>query len=499
MPTDFEIACKADPWFWFQECVKTRDPQDYMDPVKKFPDFEFLRDLVYDICDRREDGKPIYPRVAVPKSRQMLVSWTCCGCALWLAKFWDHRHNFLQSQKETKAWELMERCEFIEKHHSENVGSPGKFTKSMARFDNGSKIEAVAQGPDQLAQYTPSLVVMDEMALQETAEGAYRAMIPALRTGGQLVGPSTPRGINFFWKFVHEIPATHVVKIHYSQHPQFQKEAEQMGGWANWVAYMIKKEGYDQQTWNQEMEIDFDVAFGSAVFSPPFTKETHVASKLLEANPSWDIHEGWDFGFVHPATVWSQYNPITEQQVVLRELMGTRVALPDYIRDQVFPMRKEIARRGRFVSYCDPAGSAHTDKGDRSVDTLNNYGIYPQYKKSSIDAGVELMRINLGISPTTGKARTIIDPRCRYIINGLNGGVVYKDVENEDEAKQRKIVWGRYKHLLDAWRYSQIHVFDLKNVTGRREQPKRFRKSGVGMGPGWSRNRASEARRQMTR
>jgi hypothetical protein len=259
-----------------------------------------------------------------------------------------------------------------------------------------------------------------------------------------------------------------------------------MDGWRQWVDYMIKKEGYDIQTWKQEMEIDFDVAFGAAVFNPPFSKETHVAGGLLQANPAWDIHEGWDFGFVHPATVWFQHNPYTNQQVVLREMMGTRITLPEYIRTMVMPMRKELARHGRFVSYCDPAGAAHTDKGDRSVDTLNNYRIYPQYKKSSVDAGVELIRINLGMSPS-GTPRTIIDPRCTKIINALNGGVVYQDVENEDEAKQRKIIWGRYKHLMDAWRYGQIHVYDLANVGQHRKKPKKHAPKTIG--PAWARNR----------
>jgi hypothetical protein len=481
-----EQACKADPNFWFEHFVKTRDPQDYMNPVKPWPNYDFLKEVIREICLRKDDGKPVNPRIAVPKSRQMLISWTCCACSLWLAKFWPHRHNFLQSQKETKAKELLERCAFIEHHHPPDLGGKFEFTASMGRGENGSKIEAVAQGPDQLAQYTPSQVVMDEMALQETSEAAYRSMIPALRAGGQLVGPSTPRGINFFWKFVHEIPATKVMKVHYRQHPDFIKQAEKMGGWRQWVDYMIKKEGYDLQTWKQEMEIDFDVAFGAAVFNPPFGKDTHVSSGFLQANPAWDIHEGWDFGFVHPATVWFQHNPYTEQQIVLRELMGTRVSLPDYIRNQVLPMRKELARHGRFVSYCDPAGVAHTDKGDRSVDTMNNYGIYPQYKKSSIDAGVELIRINLGIRPD-GTPRTIIDPRCSMIINALNGGVVYKDVENEDEAKQRKIVWGRYKHIMDAWRYGQIHVYDLANVGQFRKKPKKHAPHTIG--PAWARNR----------
>jgi hypothetical protein len=486
---EIEQACKLDAWFWFQNFVYTRDPQDFENPVKKFPDYPFIKNLVEVICERGAMDKPANPRVAIPKSRQMLVSWTCCACSLWLAKFYPERHNFLQSQKEDKAIELLERCKFIEEHSPRQVGAQFEFSQKLARGDNGSKIQAVAQGPDQIAQYTPSQIVLDETALQETAEYSYRSMIPALRNGGQLVAPSTPRGKNFFWQLCHTIDAMKVIRVHYRDHPDFQEKAEELGGWVEWADYMRKKEGYKLQDWNQEMEIDFDVAFGTRVF-PDFTLKTHVSSKPLSANPRWTIYEGWDFGYVHPATIWYQYNPMLKQYMVLREMVGNQIDLPTYVKDHVLPMRRKIAMSGVFEAFCDPAGNSRDEKGDRSVDVLRNFGINPRFKKSSLEFGVEVMRANLKLMPD-GRSRTIIDPRCSQIIRGLNGGVVYEDIMSEKETVQTKIKWGRYKHIFDAWRYAQIHESGLAHTRKPWETKKHAPRGGrIGSNLEWIQKRA---------
>jgi hypothetical protein len=68
------------------------------------------------------------------------------------------------------------------------------------------------------------------------------------------------------------------------------------------------------------------------------------------------IFEGWDFGYSHPAVLWSQF--VNGQWRILAELQGTNESA-DAFGDRAVQLRGELFPQAfRFESVCDPAGFA---------------------------------------------------------------------------------------------------------------------------------------------
>ena len=100
---ELERRCAADPLFWMQNGTRTRDdhyrdkgtlPFDRLPQKPYFPKlFEVLR-----------SGPP---RLFIPKSREMLLSWAVIGYAVWLCQWHQGTHVIVQSEKGDKAKDLV--------------------------------------------------------------------------------------------------------------------------------------------------------------------------------------------------------------------------------------------------------------------------------------------------------------------------------------------------------------------------------------------------------
>ncbi len=459
--------CAKDCFLWATQFVKTRDPQAD-DPVRLFPEYDFLRGFFKTVAEN--------PIVAAPKSRQMLASWACVVKALHNCSWFDYRLWFLQSEKEDKAKDLIGRAafilEWIERLYPWLMPCTWKIKTDRIQFSNGSLLQAVPQGGNQIAGYTPSGVVMDEAGLQEEAESSWFTMLPALRHGGQTIWASTPRGHNFFFKLCHEIKSVVIYRIHYRMHPVYQAEALRMGGWEQWIQYMKEHWGYDDKTWRREMEIDFDIAGGAPVFKPPFDSKVHV--QKLVPHPALPVDRGWDFGFHQPAVVWHQM-AVNGQSLFLREFRGKDMLLSEFVKGvqaisrEMKPHYIEGARGAlqSFVDYCDPSGYNKNDMGLSQVQMLNAHRIYPQSpkKKVPVKESLELMRENLKVVRIGGALRpgTLVDPSCKILIRAFNGAVskAEKDIE--------KYIFGGTKDVVDAARYIVSAKYNLGATDARRK------------------------------
>ncbi len=153
------------------------------------------------ICDCWRDNL----NVLIPKTRQMMISWTFVALHLWLA-LRPNTFIIFQSETEDKAKELIKRLTDIYVRLPVHVKQelqlkrPASLTEYW--FENGSRIKAVPQGVTQITGLTPSAVFSDEMGIQAEAELAYVETRPALAGGGRFTGVSTPAGKGFFYKLV---------------------------------------------------------------------------------------------------------------------------------------------------------------------------------------------------------------------------------------------------------------------------------------------------------
>lgn len=140
-----------------------------------------------------------YPRMAVPKSRRLLVSWTLVAFYEWLARYRDGQVIAFVSRKqgqneEEGSAELVKRARFIGEHLPAEV-QPREVKSTWCRLTyphNGSVIVGIAQGANQIRQLTVTAWFGDEFAFWEQAGPTYDASVPALEGGGRVTLVSTP-------------------------------------------------------------------------------------------------------------------------------------------------------------------------------------------------------------------------------------------------------------------------------------------------------------------
>lgn len=193
---------RTDPYRFLVECVWTLDQASQQ--VRRFPDLSDTpcgsacgmgcQNYINHLVNRWLREK----RLLVPKSRRVLVSWIMVSLHCWLARFFPGTTIAFVSRKQglndsEGAAELVRRVKFIEEHLPVEI-EPLAFQYNFARLKYptiGSEIIGVAQGADQLRQYTLTAIFADEMAYWELAHDTYSASIPTLEGGGRFTGVSS--------------------------------------------------------------------------------------------------------------------------------------------------------------------------------------------------------------------------------------------------------------------------------------------------------------------
>lgn len=137
--------------------------------------------------------------VFIEKSRDMMATWLVVALYTWDTIFHRNRENIFQSDDASKTMELVERAFFIWDHQPKFLKSvhPAVFTSGQTRSgilrvpSLGSTILGFPQGPDQIRQYHPSGIFVDEAAFQVEAEAAFMAVKPAIQAGGRYTAVSS--------------------------------------------------------------------------------------------------------------------------------------------------------------------------------------------------------------------------------------------------------------------------------------------------------------------
>lgn len=191
-----EIAiCKKDPWYWLTHWVWTIDAHNPK-PIQQFPAKPYLKR----ICEIWQEQQLL----AIPKSRQLMLSWIIVALYLHDAQFKQGRLNIFQSQKQEDAIALLDRAKFMLQYQPNWLIPKCYMTTTTIRFPSlHSEIQAVPQGEHQVRGKTLSGILIDEAAFQPEAEQAYTAIKPAIDGGGKVTMVSTANP-GFFEKIVND-------------------------------------------------------------------------------------------------------------------------------------------------------------------------------------------------------------------------------------------------------------------------------------------------------
>lgn len=214
-----------------------------------------------------------------------------------------------------------------------------------------------------------------------------------------------------------------------------------------------RKSGMEDSRFAREHNLDFSSWAGKAVYAG--FNESHV--QPVWPDPNFPVLRGWDFGFHHPACVWSQSHG---GFWVVGEVMGQDQTLDSFVKDVVLPYQAVLFPEGpsewKFIDYGDIAGKQITDKSDfTSFAILSNYGIFPIGKKTAIEQGLTLIRQKIV------SAELQVHPRCRILVEGFKGGYRYPEPSVAIPDPLFPMKDGFYDHLMDALRYVVVCNYDL--------------------------------------
>jgi len=422
--------CIDNPWYFMTNFVYTLERKE---GIKKYPDYPYLRDFVKDMQQER--------LLIVLKSRQMLISWTVMAFIVWDCVLIGSSEVLVISKRETEAKDLLHRAKFIYNNLPEDVKvSIGYNNKNMLEFPGlHSRIISLPSSPDIGRSYSPKSIFWDEMAFTPFDEEVFQSLQPALDGGGSFIGVSSSNGINTKHGSLcmnNKEEGFKRLDIHYSSHPlkdeNWKKEA---------------KKGISIERWKQEQELSLETS-GRRVYER-FSERTHVID--WEYNSSLPVFRAIDFGYHTPAVLWIQ---VTADDVVIvfREWVGENNIIGEMV-EQIKRGDRELGIDEDAVemTYCDPAGSAVTDKGISSVDNLENNGIKVNYRASSLLAGIDLVREKL--MDASGKVFLKVSRNCKRIISDFRQ---YSKKYKSEEPKKDNIS----DHTMDALRYFIVNHFE---------------------------------------
>jgi len=263
----------------------------------------------------------------------------------------------------------------------------------------------------------------------------------------------------------------------------------------------IRRQMPSEAHWKREFKRDWTVAAGRPYYPEFLLNPTLFVQKLtflLDA----PVYRGWDFGFRMPACVWSQYSPKSDRFWAIRELMPTNISthamvtLVRYLSGQEdesevekYPaalqwllwMRKQREKdiaKGldpipappwfgtgcHFIDYSGPealkrsATVEHEHSARTDAEVLRSKGVTLNMLSTSIEARETIMRKLLVRRRNDGLPGLFLDPACRLLINGFNGGISYPEATKMTPQPTQPKRDGFYEHIHDALNYTAINV-----------------------------------------
>jgi len=299
----------ATPLVWLQEYTRTKDSHwqeaGARSPYRPFPDKPFFAPLVSSF--QKE------PVLFIEKSRDMMLSWLCVGLFTHAAMTTPGIEVLFQSQKEEKAFELVEYAKTLYDQQSPQLQKAFPLARplqamadGLLEFANGSRIIGIPGGGDQVRSYHPWGLLQDEAAFMPEAGEAYDNAVPVCK---KIVVLSSA-GPGWFADFVNDCSSapTHiargltqrrtrqgnsVIRVHYSADPERGPQ---------WAAQERRKYS-SQGAWDREQEIIHEAGGGERIFAEVFSNWSDkiiIDSEQFHPAPSWKRIAGFDHGKANP-------------------------------------------------------------------------------------------------------------------------------------------------------------------------------------------------------
>lgn len=186
---------------------------------------------------------------------------------------------------------------------------------------------------------------------------------------------------------------------------------------------------------------------------PEWNEKIHLATETLKPIPGIPITMAFDFGLT-PACVFLQMNS-KGQLMVLRELVSEDMGIRQFYSNVVLPYRNSEFPGFRIEAVGDPAGNIRAQTNEKTcMEELLDMGLVCEpadsnefiKRRESVAYFLQLL--------AGGQPAFIVDPSCKSIRKGFNGGYRYERLKTSGPAAFKdRPAKDRFSHPHDALQY----------------------------------------------
>jgi hypothetical protein len=190
---------------------------------------------------------------------------------------------------------------------------------------------------------------------------------------------------------------------------------------------------------------------------PEFVDATHISAEKLVPYKGLPLLLGWDFGMT-PACVIGQLSP-KGQLRVLTELVAQDMGIRRFVTDVVKPYLANTYPGMKAVGIGDPAGAQRAQSDERTCFMeLEAMGL-PAIAAATNTFTARREAVSGFLRRTTdGSPGFLMDPQCKVLRKGFNGGYKYERIQVSGEARYKEQpAKNSYSHPHDALQYLTMH------------------------------------------
>lgn len=194
---------------------------------------------------------------------------------------------------------------------------------------------------------------------------------------------------------------------------------------------------------------------GKAVF-PEYHDPSHC--RPCQPNPALPVYRGWDFGLT-PACALLQFNALG-QVIIFDELVSDNMGIDTFADEVIVHCNTNWPKLEEYIDIGDPAGEqrAQTDK-TTCFQILWGKGIRIEAGLQTLAIRLESIRKPLRTFALKGEPGLLLDPRCKTIRKGFQGGYQYRRMKTSAERFTTAPDKNQYSHPMDALQYPLSRIF----------------------------------------
>jgi hypothetical protein len=211
---------------------------------------------------------------------------------------------------------------------------------------------------------------------------------------------------------------------------------------------------------------------GKAVY-PEWNEKVHLATDTLKPIPGYPLLLSFDFGLT-PACAFMQMDH-RGRVLVLRELVSENMGIRQFYSNVVLPYKNAHFAGFRIDAVGDPAGNMRAQTNEKTcMQELMEMGLLCEPADTN-----EFIRRRESVAyflqtMAGGEPAFILDPSCKMLRKGFNGGYRYERLKTSGPAKYKdRPIKDKFSHIHDALQYGCLQLRgNLNPIRAQTVQPK---------------------------